>query len=193
MKTFEFIDASFLKIAHKHVLPEDNNFGKGSFEATVVEVDTSDWVWTFDLLNLLALSIGILDLLFELGNIHPIVVYHILDESLFPFVQPEERRVGPSIFCAVLGHFAAHLVQIINDLRRILLDVSVITDLEVKVPLNRFDFFLLYSFAVGVFLPFHPHQQFLSFLFVDIVHFVLNFTKATDYIIDGTDNLSDSL
>ena len=89
VKTFELVNTSFLKVRHEHVLPQNDNLRQCLFERTVIKNDAADWMRAFNLLNLFALSIGVLDLLSELRNIHPVIVYNVFDKFLLSFVLPK--------------------------------------------------------------------------------------------------------
>jgi hypothetical protein len=123
-------------------------------------------------------------LLSKLRNVHPVVVHHILDELLLPFVLPEQRRVGPLILRTVFSDFIAHLVEVVDNLGRILLDIDVIADLIVKNSLLKLNFLLFHVFPIGVLFLFHSGQQLFPLLLVDFVHLVLDLAEATDYIVD---------
>ena len=86
----QLVDAALLEVGHEHVLPEDYDLEEGGLEGGVVEVDAADGMGALDLLDLLALGVGVLDLLLQLRNVHPVVVDHVLYEFVLALVLPEE-------------------------------------------------------------------------------------------------------
>lgn len=139
------------------------------------------------------MRVGVLDLFFELRDVHPVVIYNVFDELLFAFVLPEEGRVCPFVFRAVFGHLVADLVEVVYDLGGIFLDVGVVADLVVEIAFQGLDLFFLDCLAVWVFLFLHAGQHLFSPLLVDFVHFVLDFWEPADNIINGADDFSDGL
>lgn len=135
-------------------------------------------------MDLFTLSVRVLNLFFELRNIHPIVVNYILDKLFFPLVLPEQGRVRPLVFGTVLGDLVADLIQIIYNLGRVLLDIRVVANLEIEKALDRLDFFFLNIFTVGVLFLLHARQHLFSSFLVDLVHFVLHFRETTNHIVD---------
>lgn len=127
------------------------------FEGAVVKNDASNWVRGFDLLNLLGLSVGIFDLLSKLADISPVLVDRFGNKLLFFLVFPEQRRVGPFIFCRILCHLIADFVEVVQDFLRVFLNVRIIADFIVIVRFKKLQLFFFKYFSVRVFFLLHSH------------------------------------
>ena len=87
---------------------------------------------TFDLLNLLTQVVRILYVVSEVGDIHPVLIDDGPNEFFLPGIFPKEHCIGPFVFSAIFCDFLADLIQVVDDLHRVLLDVDVVADLIVS-------------------------------------------------------------
>lgn len=117
------------------------------------------------------------------------MLYNTFDEFLFAGILPEKLGVCPFVLSAVFCDLGADFVEVVVYFYRIFLDISVIADLIVGESLWHFNFFLFSLFFHRILLFLHTRQHLLSFLLINIIHFILNLHKSTDNIMHGTDDL----
>ena len=127
------------------------------FERSIIQNNTSNRMRTLDLLNLLGLGVRILYLLSELGDIRPIRVNNRPYELFLSWILPKQRGVGPFVFSPIFCHFNATFIQIVDNLWRILLDVTVVTNLIITNNVSKFQLLLFISLSVRVFLFLHSY------------------------------------
>lgn len=143
MKAFEFVNTSFLKIIHEHVLPKDDDLWQSLLKRAIVKDYAADRMRTFYFLYLLALSIWIFYLFSQLRNVHPIEVNNVLNEFLLTLIFPKQRRVSPFILWTVFSNLVADFIQIIQNFRWIFLDINIITNLIIGNQFLNFYLFFL--------------------------------------------------
>ena len=121
------------------------------------------------------------------------MLYDTFDEFLFAGILPEKLGVCPFVLSAVFCDLGADFVEVVVNFHRIFLDISVIADFIVGESLWHFYFFLFSLFFHSILLFLHTCQHLLSFLLINIIHFILNLHKSTDNIMNRTDDLVDRL
>ena len=160
-------------------------------EGRIIEDNTANRMRALNLLNLFAQGIGVLNLISQPRNIHPMMLDDAFDELFLARILPEKHGVGPFILGAVFGDLIANFVQVVDDLHRVFLDVGIIADFEEGYSLGHFYLFFLHCFFHWVLLSLHSFQNLLSFFLVNFVHFVLDFCEAAHHIVHRTDDFTD--